>query len=140
MENKVKTDSAWSLGTNLQPVTNAKLAVVKYDFPEDITEEQNEVLKIMMLNRIDSVITGCGFDRNTLTLVHDNMSLPIHDERQSMAEDYYRNERIVIDEMFTDVEDGKAYQSTLGDLARCQAKQFQVKQLTENQIFILLMN
>lgn len=117
-----------------------ELFVMKYDFPPDLTEEQNEVLKIMMLNRIDSVINGYGFDRNTLSLVHDNMSLPIHDERQSMAESYYQNERIIVDEMFTDVEDGKAYQATLGALARCQAKSFSIPQMTETQVYILLKN
>lgn len=111
---------------------------VKYGFPPELNEEQLEVLTTMVLNRIDSIVTHTSFNRDTLALVHAHMTPSRWDEENGGTENFYRREAMMIDEMFSDVEDDRAYRSTLGDLARCQCTTFSVQLITNNLIFLEL--
>lgn len=110
------------------------MEVVKYDFPEEITGEQSNALFDLLLNRIDSVITGNGFNRNVRKLVVDNYTIPQY--YLGMEERYLENEIATLDAMFDDVEDGKTYISTLAALARVGKPYYEIAIVTENKLFI----
>lgn len=110
------------------------MEVVKYDFPEEISGEQSNALFELLLNRIDSVITGNGFYRNVRKMVVDNYTIP--QCYFGMEERYLENEIATIDAMFDDVEDGKTYRATLESLARVGKPYYDISIVTENKIFI----
>jgi len=117
-----------------------KLSVIRYGFPEDLNEEQNEILKVMVLNRIESVIKGHNFDRNTFALVMHYTTIPSWDESNMAQESFYQNEREMIDGMFSDIEDDPAYRSTIGELSRCCGNHFQIELITEREIYLTTWN
>lgn len=112
------------------------MEIVKYDFPEDITGEQSNALFELLLNRIDSVITGNGFNRDVRKVVVDNYTIP--QCYFGMEERYLENEIATIDAMFDDVEDGKTYMATLSSLARVSKPYYEIAIITENKLFIKL--
>lgn len=137
MANKTKT-FAWKPLAAVNGQQVERVFTVKYGFPEELSEEQLEVLKTLVLNRIDSIVTGQSFNRDTLTLTQAYMKPSEWDVEHGGVEKFYRREAMMIDEMFSDVEDDLAYRSTLGDLSRCQPSSFKVQLITDNRIYLVL--
>lgn len=115
-----------------------RTAIVYYHFPEDITEQQNDVLLTLLLNRIESVIMNIGFCRNTFNTVMSGIDLPQWDNWNGQEERYYQNEATIIDEMFTDIESDPRYLQTLSHLTNYTGCTFQVITITHDAVYIQL--
>jgi len=137
MANKNQT-FAWKPLAALNGIPVNQVFTVKYGFPPELNEEQLEVLKILVLNRIDSIVTGQSFNRDTAALVLAHITPSQWDLEHGGVDTFYRREASIIDEMFSDVEDDPAYRSTLGDLSRCRPSNFKVQLITENRIYLEL--
>jgi len=114
-----------------------KLHVIKFD-PKynDLREDQLKVLIDMMVNRINSVVNDHGFSRNTLTLVMEHIEIDLWSDNNGIADSFYRQEALDIDEIFNDIENDKGYIATISGLGRLNPKSCKIKTITKNQIFL----
>jgi len=114
-----------------------KLHVIKFD-PKynDLREDQLKVLIDMMVNRINSVVNDHGFSRNTLTLVMEHIEIDLWSDNNGIADSFYRQEALDIDEIFNDIENDKGYIATINGLGRLNPKSCKIKTITKNQIFL----
>lgn len=120
------------------PLPKQVIEIVKYVMPEDITGDQSNALFTLLMNRIESVITGNGFNRNCNDLVATNYYIPTC--YFGMEDKFIHEESRELDEMFYDLEQNPAYVSTLSSLARSNNKYYEIANVTANAIYIRMWN